>query len=82
MLVIRKTHHRIKMSEQQGKGHWKKLAEKLLRGSELKKQTFSNFSWINIPIIFSNLNSNCSNLLEMRNLKEQVKKAFCYQKLI
>ena len=34
-----------------------------------------------IPIIFSNLNSNCSNLLDMRNLQEQVKKAFCYQKL-
>ena len=24
---------------------------------------------------------NCSNLLDMRNLQEQVKKAFCYQKL-
>ena len=30
---------------------------------------------------FSNLNSNCSNLLNLRNLQEQVKKAFCYQKL-
>ena len=30
---------------------------------------------------FSNLNSNCSNLFDMRNLQEQVKKAFCYQKL-
>ena len=28
--------------------------------------------------MFSNLNSNCSNLLDMRNLQEQ---AFCYQKL-
>ena len=26
-------------------------------------------------------NSNCSDLLDMRNLLEQVKKAFCYQKL-
>ena len=34
-----------------------------------------------IPIIFSNLNSDCSNLLDMRNLQEQVKKAFSYQKL-
>ena len=34
-----------------------------------------------IPIIFSNLNSNCSNLLDLRNLQDQVKKAFCYQKL-
>ena len=34
-----------------------------------------------IPIIFSNLNSSCSNLLDLRNLQEQVKKAFCYQKL-
>ena len=32
-------------------------------------------------MIFSNLNSNCSNFLDMRNLQEQVKKAFCYQKL-
>ena len=31
-------------------------------------------------IIFSNFNSNCSNLLHIRNLQEQVKKAFCYQK--
>ena len=29
----------------------------------------------------SNFNSNRSNLLDMRNLKEQVKKALCYQKL-
>ena len=41
--------------------------------------TFPACFWI--PIIFSNLNYNCSNLLDMRNLQEQVKKAFCYQKL-
>ena len=29
---------------------------------------------------FWNLNSNCSNIWDMRNLQEQVKKAFCYQK--
>ena len=34
-----------------------------------------------IPIIFSNLNYNCSNFFYVRNLQEQVKKAFCYQKL-
>ena len=34
-----------------------------------------------IPIIFSNLNSNCSNLFNLRNLQEQVKKALLYQKL-
>ena len=34
-----------------------------------------------ISIIFSNLNSDCSDLLVMRNLQEKVKKAFCYQKL-
>ena len=33
------------------------------------------------PNNFSNLNTNCSNLLHLRNLQEQVKKAFCYQKL-
>ena len=38
-------------------------------------------SCLSISIIFSYLNSNCSNLLDMRNLQEQVKKAFCYQKL-
>ena len=32
-------------------------------------------------MIFSNLISNCSNVLDLRNLQEQVKKAFCYQKL-
>ena len=34
-----------------------------------------------IPIFFCNLNANCSNLSDMRNLQEQVKNAFCYQKL-
>ena len=29
----------------------------------------------------NNLNSNCSNLLDMRNLEEKVKNAFCYQTL-
>ena len=27
------------------------------------------------------MNYNCSNLLDLRNLKEQIKKAFCYKKL-
>jgi hypothetical protein len=30
---------------------------------------------------FSNLNLNCSTLLYLRNLQEQVKKVFCYQKI-
>jgi hypothetical protein len=34
-----------------------------------------------IPIISSNLNYNFSIFLDLRNLQEQVKKAFCYQKL-
>ena len=34
-----------------------------------------------ILMIFSNLDYNCSNLLDLRNLQEQVKIAFCYQKL-
>jgi hypothetical protein len=51
--------------------------------SLVKKQTgklfftFSNFS-----CIFLNLNCNCSNLLDMRNFQEEVKKAFCYQKFL
>ena len=43
---------------------------------------YLNFSCMFLnPNIFSSLNSNCSNLLDVRNLQEQVKKAFCYQKL-
>ena len=43
---------------------------------------FLNFpACFSIPIIFSKLNYNCSNLLDLRNLQEQVKNAFCYQKL-
>ena len=34
-----------------------------------------------IPIFFSNLNYNCSNLLDLRNLQEQVKKEFCNKTL-
>ena len=34
------------------------------------------------PNNFSNFNSNCSDLLDMRNLQEQVKNTFCHQKLI
>ena len=46
------------------------------------KKLFSNFSCMFLNTNnFSNMNSNCSNLLDMRNLQEQVKKAFCYQKL-
>ena len=32
-------------------------------------------------MIFSNLNFNFANLLDLRNLQEQIKNAFCYQKL-
>ena len=31
------------------------------------------------PSIFPNSNSNCSNLLDMTNLQEQVKKGFCFK---
>ena len=41
---------------------------------------FSNFSSMFLNHSnFSNLNYNWSNLVDMRNLQEQVKKAFCYQ---
>ena len=40
--------------------------------------SFLTFSeCFSIPIIFSNMNYSCSNLLDIRNLQEQVKKAFC-----
>ena len=49
---------------------------------------FFSFSGIEIKLLhlsfvydFSNLNSDCSNLFDMRKLQEQDKKAFCYQKL-
>ena len=42
-----------------------------------KQTAFSNFSCRLLnPKKFPNLNSNCSNLLDLRNLQEQVKKAF------
>ena len=43
------------------------------------KAFFSNFSYMFLNP--NNMNSNCSNLLDLRNLQEQVKKAFYYQKL-
>ena len=50
-----------------------------------KKSIIDNFltfpANFEIPIIFSNLNSNCPDLSDLRNLQEQVKKAFCHQKL-
>ena len=47
-----------------------------------KNKAFSNFSCMFLnPNIFSNWNSYCCNLSYLRNLQEQVKKAFCYQKL-
>ena len=49
----------------------------LVTGSHAKVDFFSNFSCMFLnPNIFSNLNSNCSNLLDLRNLQEQVKKTF------
>jgi hypothetical protein len=39
--------------------------------------TFPADFWI--PIIFSNFNYNCSNILDLRNLQEQVKKAFSFK---
>ena len=57
------------------------VEEKL--GLRLQVKSFLTFlTCFKIPIIISNLNSNCCNLLVMRNLQEQVKEALCYQKLI
>ena len=48
----------------------------------IKINPFLTFpAYFKIPIIFSYLNSNCSNLSDLRNLQEQVTKAFCYQRL-
>ena len=60
----------------------KKNSHKICNLITFTGENFSNFSCVFLnPNIFSDLNANCSNLLDMRNLPEQVKKAFCYQKL-
>jgi hypothetical protein len=47
-----------------------------------EKDNFSTFpACFLIPNFFSNLSSNCSELLVIRNLQVKVKKAFCYQKM-
>ena len=43
---------------------------------------FFSCMFLNPNIFFSNLNSNCSNLSDMTNLQEQVKKTLCYKKLL
>ena len=54
----------------------------LMRNSTMGLQYFLTFpACFSIPIIFSNFDFNCSNLSSLRNLQEQVKKAFCYQEL-
>ena len=48
----------------------------------IHKLIFLTFSeCFHSPTILSNLNYNCSNWWDMRNLQEQVKNAFCYQKM-
>ena len=50
---------------------------------QCKKRTFLNFpAYFYFSIFFSNLNLNCSNLQDMGNFLEQVKKTFCYQKCL
>ena len=63
---------------------WQKRANKFctIKIASNLTDIFSNFTCMFLnPNNFSNFNSNCSNLLDMRNLLEQVKKAFCHQKL-
>ena len=54
-----------------------------VKKSNLELIHFSNLgpSRTGIFLAFSNLSFNCSNLLDLSNLQEQVKKAFCYHKL-
>ena len=57
---------------------WKEINELQYRQWRSRpKAIFSNFSCM----FLNPNNSNCSNLLDLRNLQEQVKKAFYYQKL-
>ena len=60
-------------------GKWLKLEDVLTFDQEYIFNTFPVCFYI--PIISSNLNFYCSKLLDIKNLQEQVKKAFCYQKL-
>ena len=60
------------------------ILEKCICNFPMQEKNFSNFSSMFLSkskIIFSNLTFNCSNLLDMTNLQERVKKAFCYQQL-
>ena len=60
------------------------ILEKCICNFPMQEKNFSNFSCMFLSkskIIFSNLTFNCSNLLDMTNLQERVKKAFCYQNL-
>ena len=51
-------------------------------GTDLNNKHFLTFpACFLIPIVLSNLNFICSHLLDMRNIQEQVKKAFCYQNM-
>ena len=50
--------------------------KKIPSWSNLPFLTFPACFWM--PIIFSNVNSNCSNLLDLRNLQEQVKNGMTY----
>ena len=61
----------------------KKLSNNLFLCKDIKsmKKYFLTFpACFSIPIIFSNLKSNCSYLSNLRNLQEQFKKEFCYQR--
>ena len=53
-----------------------KTERRIVGGNEAKPRKDNSLTFpacFYIPIIFSNLNSNCSNLLYLRNLQEQVK---------
>ena len=75
---FRKPFDRMKKSENNKEfRNWSKFKSM----EKIEDHIFSNFSCFSIPIFFSNLNYNFSNLLDMRNLQELVKKTLCYQTL-
>ena len=49
----------------------------LTKNSDIRMNFLTFPICLHISIIFSNLNSNCFNLLDLINLQEEVKKAFC-----
>ena len=61
---------------------WKRLKDNWQGAIHYKDALSIQFSNFSCMFLNPNMNYNCSNLLDTRNLKEQVKKAFYYHKFV